>query len=266
MDFAFKDIRSYLNWNRFLACSGGIPLLIVLSASPARSEDRDVPVDESPTYSQSEAPLDQEDVQDWVEHQRPSWGFELSGSGRALGGQNISSYQAGVPARSVSFEMEYEPEFFQSLHLGVLSFGPSFAVYPLARNIADASTRLPGTNFLSLWGVGGQVRYQAYFSPHQLLIPMAAYSVEMLNYDFSAATSSTGSAVSGPSGKLPVQGPTVGLWLLLNDLSEQAATELYDNTGFLRSYLVAEFQELRGADPNINVSGSSFYFGVRLER
>lgn len=260
-----KDIRSYWKDMRNYGAASCCLFVLVAPVALADSEAADVPVS-NPVYREGEIPMDREDVQNWVDHQTPSWGFEVTGSSDALGGQSISPFQASTPARSVSIEAEYQPDIFQSLNIGVLSFGPSFAIYPLASNLADSSTRLKGTNFLSLWSAGGQVRYQAYFSPHQFLIPMAAYSVEMLDYNFSAAAKAEGLAPSGSKGILPVQGPSVGLWLLLNDLSRDAAVDMYENTGFLRSYLVAEYQVLKGSNPAVNVAGSSFYFGIRLER
>ncbi len=53
--------------------------------------------------------------------------------------------------------------------------------------------------------------------------------------------------------------------LLLNFMEPSSAAEMYYSHGVSRSYLVAEMRNLAGTDANVTVSGSSYFFGLRLE-
>ena len=174
---------------------------------------------------------------------RPRWAVQLTGSANGLAPNNLSA--TTLSAGGIQFE--YEPRFLQSI--GVLSLGPSFDIYfdPSGNNTPSA---------FAVWGIGGQVRYQARFFRDQPFVPMVGYTMEQITYHFSS---------DGSQGAYQAKGPVFGGYFLLNWLEKSAAADFYDNWGILRSYLVAEVRSLSGGDGTSNVDGTSCFFGLRLE-
>ncbi len=187
------------------------------------------------------------------QYTHPHWGFELAGSYNSLGGQNLVTFQTET-AKALSIQLEYQPEFLQSL--GVIGLGPSLSTYPI---FGYAVT----SHALALWSVGGQIRYQARFFRQQPIVPIAGYSVEYFTYRFQPSADFP--SASAPSGNFILQGPVVGAWLLLNIFEPSAAASLYTDYKISRSYLVAELRSQTGGDSNISITGNSFYLGLRFE-
>ena len=180
---------------------------------------------------------------------RPTWGIQFTGALKAFGGNDLITGQAGVPTRAFQVSGEYQFPFLQSL--GVLSMGPTVGTYPIFGSI----TKDP----VSVMEVGGQIRYQLRFFREQPIVPIAGFQFEYLNYHF------TSPSPSGMSGALMATGPTFGGMFLLNWLEPSAAAEIYVDNGVSRSYLLAEARILSGTDTNLSLSGTSLFFGLRLE-
>jgi hypothetical protein len=179
----------------------------------------------------------------------PEWGVQFSASANALGGgsnQALTHDQKSNPAYGFSLLSEYQPRFIQKF--GVLGIGPALEVFTIR---SGANTDGP----FSMWSAGGQIRYQARYFREQPIVPVVAYTAEYFNYRF----------IQGGSGSLFASGPTFGLWILLNILDTNSASQFYTNVGILRSYLVLEYKNLNGSDNNIRFSGGSYYAGVRCE-
>jgi hypothetical protein len=185
----------------------------------------------------------------------PVWGAELTGSVNGLGSQPVSPIQGTIPARAFSIQADYQPPFIQQAHLGVLGFGPSLAMYPIIQDLFNITQAKAVDNFASFWSWGGQVRYQARFFREQPLVPVASYQVQSLSYQFTGYNRY----------HTTLKGPTFGLWFLLNILDTTSAANFYNEGGVSRSYLIAELRQMSASDPQITVSGSSFYFGLRVE-
>ncbi|MGK5086917.1 hypothetical protein WDW86_05120 [Bdellovibrionota bacterium FG-2] len=178
---------------------------------------------------------------------RPSFGVQATGSLKAFGGKDINADQKGKPARALALEFEYQPPFIQAI--GVVSLGLSANLFPIA---AEAGLT---PNTLSIWSGGGQIRYQARFFREQILVPMGGYEAEYMSYRF----------VSGVKSRVMAKGPFFGGYLLLNMFEPSAAAQMFATNGVTRTYLVAEYRTLKGSDANINLTGSSLYFGLRFE-
>ena len=179
--------------------------------------------------------------------QRPNWGTQLSFSPGGLGGTDISGGQGLVP-RGFSFSGEFQPQFLQSI--GVFSLGPSFAVYPLLPPNQGIENSPYG-----VWSFGGQFKYQARFFREQLVVPVVGYDIEKLSYSLLALG----------NGSFTISGPEFGLYILMNSLEPSAAYDFYKDSGILRTYLTAEIRSLKGSNPNLAISGTSYYFGIRTE-
>jgi hypothetical protein len=193
------------------------------------------PAPESMAQRVSKAEL-REQLTPTYQRTRPQWAFGLWGSIQALGSEGAAGAGAsntGVAAAQV--EVEFQPKFLQKY--GVLGVGPSFTFYP--------SSTLGTT----VWGVGGQARYQLRYFREQPIVPVAGYSLEIVN---------NGST-------LTAQGPLFGAWLLLNVADEESAASFFTDYGICRSYLVAEMRLITGDGTQIHFGGSTLYFGVRLE-
>jgi hypothetical protein len=177
---------------------------------------------------------------------RPSWGAEVTASVAALGNHNLSPDGASGTARAVEIQAEYQFPFLQ--RIGVLSLGPSVALYPVIPSTGITSS------VYSLWSAGGQARYQARFLREQILVPMVGYELQYLTYHFTDIQGST-----------TLQGPTFGAMLLLNWFEPSSASELYITEGISRSYLVGEYKMLSGSNGQISIDGGSIFFGLRFE-
>jgi len=225
-----KDMRSYF----FI-------FLVLLSGNLAHPSY----AEEDPTESENQPTLNSFPAYQLI---RPTWAVEILGSFHAFGGQALAPSQAPAQANALNVLIEYQPAFFQSY--GVLGIGPSFNLYPIS----------PGTStpsFFSVKSLGAQIRYQARFFRQQPVVPIVAYSVESLSYQYN---------VEG-SGSVLIQGPTVGLWLLLNILEPTTSHHMYLSTGIVRTYAILEWRNMSGSNgviPAIN-GGGSYYFGLRFE-
>lgn len=182
----------------------------------------------------------------------PSWGMQLSVSPRTLGSTSSDSNTADPaetlnPAVSLAVQFEYQPFFLQSF--GVMGFGPSFEAFPFSAKEPSVS-RTPGT-----YALGAQIRYQARYLHEQIIVPNVGYSLQSLSYKLSTED----------SGRLNLQGPFFGIWVLLNSLEPSAAAEIFVVHGVTRSYFVAELRLIQGEDENVVFSSRSFFFGLRVE-
>jgi hypothetical protein len=177
---------------------------------------------------------------------RPSLSVHLEYSLNALGGSDVSAGQR-VASKGISMAAEYDPPFIQKI--GVLGIGPVISLYPLI----PASPSITN-NYFSIWSAGVQLHYQARFFREQILVPEVGYDFERLSYHLQNA-----------QGGFTVSGPMLGLYLLLNPFEPSTAFDFYTDSGALRTYLTAEIRTLKGSDANINVSGTSSFFGLRVE-
>ena len=178
---------------------------------------------------------------------RPSWAIEIAASLKALGGSPTIPNLAGGSVKAFSGQFEYQPKSWQKY--GVFSFGPSLQVY-----VPDNRQQV-SDSFLSMWSVGAQARYQARYFREQILVPYVGFGVEQVRYNFR----------DGVSGSALATGPTLGAMLLLNVLDPRSAADFYASYGALRSYLVGEFRSSSVSGGPVEFSGSSMYFGIRVE-
>jgi hypothetical protein len=183
---------------------------------------------------------------------RPSWAFQLHGSSKAMGGTDLSLTGEDVSPRAFAMQFEYQPPFLQDF--GVFSLGPSLGIYPF---IPRRSGVAPTSGTLSIWEVGGQLRYQARFFREQPIVPVLGYSLEYIRYTLA----------DGTDGSVVAQGPFVGALLLLNIFDPGGAAGFYTNFEVLRSYVAFEYRMLSGSDPQgpLTFSGGSLFFGLRFE-
>ncbi|HUP56892.1 MAG TPA: hypothetical protein VM598_05520 [Bdellovibrionota bacterium] len=185
----------------------------------------------------------------------PEWAFQASFSPGALGDGDIADASGSTAPTGVSLQVELQPAFLQGF--GVLGFGPSLSVYPISGNESVAS------NSFALWSVGGQVRYQARYFREQPIVPMAGFAFERVAYRLNnlgpaGATRSVNSSVN-------MTGPFFGAWFLLSVLEPDQASMAYINSGLVRSYLTAEVRSMTGSDDDVDLSGNSYFFGLRVE-
>jgi hypothetical protein len=181
---------------------------------------------------------------------RPGWAVQISyAPGGALGRSDLSGPGgSGAVAKAFSLAGAFQPKSVQ--RIGVIGLGPVFNVYPFLPQRPDVNTQ-----FYSIWSAGISGQYQARFFREQLLVPTVALQYERLTYHL----------LSTGSGGINLFGPTVGLNILLNELEPSSAFEFYDDYGVLRSYLIAEIRALKGSDQNLNISGASYFVGLRVE-
>lgn len=182
----------------------------------------------------------------------PHWAVEVTAALKAVGTSsrfpNGFISEKDVAVRGFSVQGDYQPGFFQQF--GVLGFGPSLNWYPIF-----SPNALTADNRFGLWSAGGQIRYQAKFFQQQIFVPEAGVSAEMWQYHLA----------TGPSGHLSAVGGFLGGMLLLNRLDPGGSASFYSNYGVLRSYLVAELRALSGSDANLTLSGTTYFFGLRIE-
>jgi hypothetical protein len=178
---------------------------------------------------------------------KPTWSFDISLSGSALGGSSFSSGGFSNTVRGFLLDVQYEPAFLQKI--GVISFGPTGAYYPVFPRYNNV---LP---LGGVWSVGVEARYQAVLFKNQPLVPYVGLASEMINYHLASA----------PGEHLIATGPILGLGFLLNWLEPSSAFDFYSNYGAVRSYLTAELRSLSGSSSDQTISGSSYFFGLRIE-
>lgn len=176
---------------------------------------------------------------------KPQWAFELISSLNAFGSRALTPAQGTSPAYALTLMGEYQPSIVQDY--GVLGFGPSASFYPIYAGTTSS--------MFSVFSFGGQVRYQAKYFRNQPIVPMVAYEVQAIKYGFT----------DGGNGILIANGFTYGVWILLNLFEPSSAASLYVNTGVARSYLVLEAHSLGGSNTVLNLSGTSYFFGLRAE-
>ena len=183
---------------------------------------------------------------------RPEWAFQFSFSPRAFSGQSLTAQQGNHPTYAYHLSIEYQPRFLQSI--GVFGIGPTATLY----SFPNAQVT---SNFYSVSSYGGRVRYQARYFREQILVPMVSYSWEFLNYNFVNPTAG-GAPIKD---RVRLQGPTFGLWLLLNPLDRKSANSLYLNTGITRTYLTLEAKREQATVSQSSINNWSYFAGLRLE-
>ncbi len=181
------------------------------------------------------------------QNERPSWATQISMSPTALGGADLSGGQ-NISPDGITLNFEYQPKFLQTL--GVFSVGPSVALYP----VFPANGNIENTPY-GVWSYGVQARYQARFFHEQLIVPMAGFDYERINYNLTAIG----------SGNFTASGPMLGVYILMNTFEPSAAYDFFKDSGILRTYLTAEVRSISGTGSSLQVSGSSYYVGVRVE-
>jgi hypothetical protein len=184
---------------------------------------------------------------------RPEWAFQFSFSPRAFSGQGLSPAQGTNPTYAYQLLFEYQPAFLQGF--GVLGFGPSARLYSFPNANVTANT-------FSVYSYGGQIRYQARYFREQVVVPMVAYTFEILSSEFIDPSSGS---VSSKDKRAQLQGPSFGAWILLNFLDRSSANSLYLNTGITRTYLTFEAKKERGTVSRIPLNLWSYFVGLRLE-
>ncbi len=174
---------------------------------------------------------------------RPQFGVSFMGTARAF------ASIGGGTVRGFSLLFEYQPRFVQKI--GVLSIGPTVAVYPIY-----VSNSLSGSA-ASIWSVGGIVRYQARWFRNQWLVPTVGFAFDRISYNASAG--------SGNAGSTTQSGPVFGLMLLLNAIDPDTAAASFVEPGIVRSYLFAELKKPTGGDAVIVPANPVYQFGLRIE-
>ncbi len=193
---------------------------------------------------------------------RPSWGMQVSGSLSALGGVSLDAADVTARNQAVQLSIEYQFPFLQSV--GVFSLGPTAGFYPLKRKTPGASGGLlssfqvesspEASSFVSIWGAGGVLQYQARFFREQILVPFGGIEYQMLRINTTAVIES-----------VHLFGPIFGGMLLLNQFEPTAVTQGFATSGLSRSYLVFAGKSLSGTTALGQISGISLFFGLRLE-
>jgi hypothetical protein len=250
------------------ASSSAVPDPALAVPSPVGSE-------EPPPSAQTEAPAPEpsaspkmEDVVVDVKQDEPDWPninkkkyldyhshwavqVDVSpgalGRNLSLGGQDGNGNAVNSQPWGVGMQLEYQPEWFQKM--GILSFGPSVNLYPAFSSNDDFP------NAEAIWSIGAQIRYQFRYKEQQFLVPMLGFNYEKLSYHL----------VTEGTGSLTIAGPVAGLNILLNDLDKMNATAFYFDAGVLKTYLVLEGRLMEGDNGVMDVSGLSWFFGIRME-
>lgn len=215
------------------------PDIEVPQASPMRNIGAE---DDSTAFSEEEW---NEDLLP-VDLARPRWGVQLNVSLAALEGLSVERGSASIS--SYQLELSYQPPVLGSL--GVLSLGPTLAIYP-----TSPENELTSTAF-SIWSLGAAARLQLHLWERPFLVPILGYSAESLGFRFSS---------TGNKGRFFYTGPTFGLMFLLNVVEPNQAGEFYVNEGIARSYLFGEMRQLTGSGNGVKIDGTSVHFGLRLE-
>ncbi len=192
------------------------------------------------TYTYKRIPL--------YERHQPEWSVMLTGATKALDNQNPYGEGAEFNVRGFSLQWEYQPKYLQAI--GVVGIGAGFQLYP-----TDWSEDGRSSSLADSWSIGGLIRYQARFFREQIVVPTVGFQFESLAYRYG----------NWQTARTTLQGPVFGGMLLLNWFEKESAGDLYTNYGISRSYLVAELRTLSGGDELIDVSGSSLFFGLRIE-
>jgi hypothetical protein len=169
------------------------------------------------------------------------------GRNLSLGGNDSSGNAVNNQPWGIGLAFEYQPEWFQKM--GILSFGPSLSLYPSFSSNDDFP------NAEAIWSIGAQIRYQARFKEQQFIVPMIGFNYEKVSYHL----------VTEGTGSLDISGPVLGIEVLLNSLDPDSSTAFYFDMGILKTYFVLEARLLEGDDGVMDVSGLSWFFGVRME-
>jgi hypothetical protein len=242
------------------ALPGTDPLGSVVTPTPSTPPPAIVAAP-SPSAPASDVVVDvKQDEPDWPNINRRKyleyhshWGVEVDvapaalGRNLSLGGKDSDGNAVNNQPWGIGLGIEYQPEWFQKM--GILSFGPTINMYPSFSSNDDFP------NAEAIWSIGAQIRYQFRFKEQQFIVPMLAYSYEKLSYHL----------VTEGTGSLGISGPIVGVTILLNALDPLNSTAFYFDAGVLKTYLVIEGRFLEGDDGVMDVSGLSWFFGVRME-
>lgn len=176
----------------------------------------------------------------------PEWGLQLAYSFRSLDKSRFPT-QGHIPMRAVSFQLDYLP--LPTHRYGILGLGFALGAYPVngRKDVFD--------NLNSSWSVGAQASYQARFFHSQIFVPVGGYRLDHWFYDFKKAG----------AGSLWLQGPFVGLWLMLNVLDPRSASNFFSERGVSKTYLVSELRFTKGSNDDVTLEGSTYFFGLRFE-
>ena len=139
-----------------------------------------------------------------------------------------------------------------SIKVGTLSFGIHLGSFP----IYAPDTGLPYPVYEN-YSVGAQGRFQLKFMQRQLIIPTAAVEWDYFSlkeYD-TGAGQLTGSSV----------GVSLGAMLSMGYFDPGTARQSFEGLGMTDTYLTAEMRTANISTTLFDLSGSFWYFGIRLE-
>ncbi len=204
--------------------------------------------------AQTQAHLNVEEEKKGFQRLRPNWGVQLYGAITALG-SGSAPLVPGKPdstASAFAVDLDFQPAIVQAA--GVIGVGLSAGIFP-ATGADDAVS-----SAFSIYQVGAHLKYQARYFREQILVPYVGFNIERLSY---AVTSPT----TGQTARETVvhQYPVFGAMFLLNHLEPNQAHEAYRDWGILRSYLLFEIRKIDLPGRPLALSGTSYFFGLRVE-
>lgn len=181
----------------------------------------------------------------------PTFGLQISASPSDLGNRsfNFRSVQKNYSTTFIDLVASY---YIPLQAFGAINVGPTLKASPSRRTFADASK----PNLVFAWAYGAQVQYQAKYIESQILVPTIGLSAERWLYKLKNAHD-----------QFSAWGPTAGLMLDLNLLDPSLARSMKNQTGIIRTYLVAEYQRIQGAtrDQSGSLSGENVQVGLRFD-
>jgi hypothetical protein len=144
---------------------------------------------------------------------------------------------------------------FQPLHfLGVWGVGPTLDVYFPVSKISGQPAAVQ-----SAFAAGGEVRYQAWFSDRQPIVPSVSYAFKYLRYRLD----------NGALGGLYVQEPSIGLWLNLSWVDPEITRSMRRELGIQRAYLMFDYRRFISGETvgvgSLSLSGDLIQAGLRFE-
>lgn len=153
-------------------------------------------------------------------------------------------------ARSLGDIYQFQAEYLLPFQkAGVFALGAHIGILNL-----QVSDRLP-VDARNL-GAGVHARYLLRFMKNQLFVPTAALELTMLRIrgvDNQGWLTTTNAGVS------------LGVMMSLGFFDQKEATEGYLSSGLKRSYLTLEMKPQKISDPTIEIDGTSYFMGLRLE-
>jgi hypothetical protein len=184
----------------------------------------------------------------------------FSGSPDAFGQKDITPFMNDVQARSFILDILYTPSFLNSF--GSLSFGPSFGIYPTSGNVKEADgvsaedVGQPITgSALDIYHVGLSLQYQFRYLERQWIVPHVGVNGYLLKYSF----------LNDQTGSTLMTGVSAGIHIPLGHIERNAQRNLDEDFSIKNTAIIIEAKNLGGSDENVSISGTSYFFGLRLD-